>query len=229
MAKITIADRLASVRQKVLEASSRAGRSPTDVVLIAVSKTQPATSIREAYEAGQRDFGENYVQELVAKAESLRDLPDIRWHTIGHLQTNKVKQVCSIASVIHTVDRVSLAQELGKRVMGDRCTEVFVEVNVGEEESKTGCKVKDASQVVDAVREQIAAGSAMKLLGLMTVPPFDADVKETAVHFARLRTLAKEFGLNALSMGMSHDFEEAIEQGATMVRVGSAIFGERAK
>ena len=219
-----IAERLAEVRRRVVRAARAAGRNPEQVRLIAVSKSKPAEAVRAAYEAGQRDFGENYVQEFVAKAEALSDLPDLRWHMIGHLQTNKVKQVIGVAHLIHTVDRVKLAQELGKRLAGaGRVMDVLVEVNVGGEQSKTGSTEAGAAAVIEAVRSE----SALRLLGLMTVPPFELDVSEVAVHFDRLRSLALAFGVPELSMGMSHDFEEAIARGATMVRVGTAIFGGR--
>jgi pyridoxal phosphate enzyme (YggS family) len=221
MTDTAIAERLGGVRERVERAAVRAGRDAGDVLLIAVSKTQSDQAVRQAYEAGQRDFGENYVQEMVAKATALRDLPGLRWHMIGHLQTNKVKQVVGVAGVVHTVDRVSLAQELGKRVEGE--LDVLVEVNVGGEESKTGAAMNEAESVVEAVRGQ----ARLRLRGLMTVPPFDLDLAEVAVHFARLREMAAGYGLRELSMGMSHDFEEAIAHGATMVRVGTAIFGAR--
>jgi hypothetical protein len=216
-----IGERLDAVRERIERAAVRAGRDAGEVLLIAVSKTQSEQAVRQAYEAGQRDFGENYVQELVAKARALQDLPGLRWHMIGHLQTNKVKQVVGVAGVVHTVDRVHLAQELGKRVEGE--LDVLVEVNVGGEESKTGAAVQDAESVVEAVR----AEGRLRLRGLMTVPPFDLDVGEVVVHFERLRQMAAGYGLRELSMGMSHDFEEAIVHGATMVRVGTAIFGAR--
>lgn len=221
MTDTAIAERLRGVRERIERAAVRAGRDPGDVVLIAVSKTQSEEAIRQAYEAGQRDFGENYVQEMVAKARALRDLAGIRWHMIGHLQTNKVKQVLGVAEVVHTVDRVRLAEELGRRVEGE--LNVLVEVNVGGEESKTGASVEEAGKVIEAVR----ARGSLRLCGLMTVPPFDLDLAEVAVHFARLREMAAVYGLRELSMGMSHDFEEAIAHGATMVRVGTAIFGAR--
>lgn len=217
----TIAERLELVRRRILAAAKGCGRGAGEVTLVAVSKTRTAGEVREAYEAGQRDFGENYVQELVLKARELSDLPGIRWHMIGHLQTNKVKQVVEVAKVVQTVDRVRLVGELGKRVEGE--LDVFVELNVGEEASKTGAGVGEAEALVEAVRRQ----RGLRLRGLMTVPPFELEPAETAVHFARLRELARGFGLEELSMGMSHDFEVAIAHGATMVRVGTAIFGAR--
>jgi len=223
MAQQTIAGRLDNVRERIAVSLKQTGRHPDDVVLIAVSKKQPVESIREAYEAGQRDFGENYVQELVGKAHALADLKDIRWHFIGHLQANKVKQALDVASMVHTVDRVSLARELGKRMPLGRTLDVLVEVNVGAEESKTGALVEDVARVVDAVRWE----TRLRLQGFMTVPPFDMDLDVVARYFAGLRGMAERFGLRELSMGMSHDFDVAIAHGATMVRVGTLIFGER--
>ncbi|MCL2825084.1 MAG: YggS family pyridoxal phosphate-dependent enzyme [Polyangiaceae bacterium] len=223
MTEFSIGQRLELVRGRVVAASLRVGRDPSDVSLIAVSKTQSADAIREAYEAGQRDFGENYVQELVAKANSLKDLVDIRWHLIGHLQSNKVKHVVGLVSVIHSVDRVRLVHELGRRGDVGCGLDVLVEVNVDGEDSKTGASMDDALGVVNSVREC----DGLRLRGLMTVPPFDLDVREVVVHFERLRLMAEGFGLRELSMGMSHDFEEAIGCGATMIRVGTLIFGSR--
>ncbi len=224
MAEQMIAERLREVRERVAEASCRAGRDPSEVRLIAVSKAKPAEAVRAAYDAGQRDFGENYVQEFLAKAEALSDLLDLRWHMIGHLQTNKVKHVVRVAHMVQTVDSERVARELGKRVAGaGRRMEVLVEVNVGGEGSKTGSRWQEAMSVVEAVREQ----DSLRLRGLMTVPPFDLDLGQVGSHFDRLRALSGELGLPELSMGMSHDFEEAIARGATMVRVGTAIFGRR--
>lgn len=220
----SIAERLARVRENVARAALGAGREPEEVLLIAVSKAQPVEAVREAYAAGQRDFGENYVQEFVAKAQALSDLPGIRWHMIGHLQTNKVKQVLPVASWLHTVDRVRLVQELGKRLESSGGgLDVLVEVNVGGEESKTGCRAADAARVVQAVRDE----RSLRLCGLMTVPPFDVGLGEVEVCFERLREMALGFGVRELSMGMSQDYEVAIAHGATMVRVGTAIFGMR--
>lgn len=223
-----IGTRLERVREQVRQAARRAGRDEAEVLLIAVSKTKSLDAIREAYEAGQRDFGENYVQELVGKAEALRDLHDVRWHMIGHLQTNKAKQVLTVAHTVHTVDSVRLAAELGRRAaqLGRRVP-VLIEVNVGGEEQKSGASIDDAPQVARAVREQ----GSLVLEGLMTVPPFELEAEQTSVYFARLARLRDELGgreqLRELSMGMSHDFEVAIERGATMVRVGMSIFGDR--
>lgn len=223
-----IAARLEVVREQVRRAARRAGRDEGDVLLIAVSKTKSPEAVREAYEAGQRDFGENYVQELVSKAEALRDLSDVRWHMIGHLQTNKAKQVLTVVHTVHTVDSVRLAEELGRRASQvARRVPVLIEVNVGGEEQKSGASIEQAAQVVRAVRGQ----SSLWLQGLMTVPPFELEAEQTSVYFERLARLRDELGgreeLPELSMGMSHDFEVAIERGATMVRVGTSIFGDR--
>ena len=194
--------------------------------LLAVSKTKPESLVREAYAAGQRDFGENYVQELVAKAAALADLPDLRWHLIGPLQRNKVKQVVPVASLVHTVDRAALAEELSKRAAAaGRTVRVLLEVNVAGEASKAGCSPDDAPALAAAVRSL----PGLSLGGLMTIPPDTEDRELARPYFRRLREIRDAIGdLPELSMGMSHDFEIAVEEGATIVRVGTAIFGSRA-
>jgi PLP dependent protein len=215
---VSIAARLRDVLLQIEVAAARASRAqPT---LIAVSKTHPPEAVREAYAAGQRDFGENYVQELVAKARALSDLADLRWHFIGHLQRNKVKDVLPIASFIHTVDRLELAREIEKRAT--QPTRVLVEVNVGREPQKSGV---DPSELATLWTELTKLTRVMPV-GLMTVPPAMDDAEATRPFFAELRGLA-EGRCAQLSMGMSHDFAVAIEEGATMVRVGTAIFGPR--
>ena len=221
----TIASRLADVRERLSEAARRAGRDPESVRLLAVSKTKPEAMIREAYAAGQRDFGENYVQEMVTKAAALSDLSDIRWHLIGPLQRNKAKLVVPVASMVHTVDRASLAAELSRRAeAAGRTVRVLLEVNVAGEASKAGCAPEDVAALAEAVR----GFPNLALAGLMTIPP-DTDDRELArPYFRRLREIKDALGgLSELSMGMSHDFEIAIEEGATIVRVGTAIFGSR--
>jgi pyridoxal phosphate enzyme (YggS family) len=221
--------RLAAVRARVAEAALAAGRDPEQVRLLAVSKTKPASQIREAYAAGQRDFGENYVQELTAKAEELADLPDLRWHVIGHLQRNKCKQVARLASVVHSVDSARLAAELDKRAAeaGRGRLLVLVEVNVGGEAQKTGC----APAELGAVLESIDACPGLLLTGLMTVPPHTEDPAGARPYFDRLVALRDAHGgrerLPELSMGMTYDLEHAVAAGATWVRVGTAIFGAR--
>jgi pyridoxal phosphate enzyme (YggS family) len=236
---VSIAERLRAVRAQIDTAVARTGRAPGSVRLIAVSKTKPAGDVREAYAAGQRDFGENYVQEMLAKATELADLPELRFHLIGHLQRNKVKQALRAASAIHTVDSVRLAEELGRRAAetpfirpelwshGTPRLGVLVEVNVGGEGQKSGCEPGDLGAVLDAVE----TSKALRLVGLMTVPPFTEDPAGARPYFDSLVRLRDEHGgvprLLELSMGMSHDVEHAILAGATMVRVGRAIFGER--
>jgi pyridoxal phosphate enzyme (YggS family) len=197
------------------------------VRLLAVSKGQPAQSIVEAYEAGQRDFGENYVQELVGKARELCGLAGLRWHAIGPLQRNKAKDVCRVASVVHTIDRVEIADELHKRA--EHPLDVLIEVNTGGEAQKAGT----TPEGVDALADHVAGLSKLRLVGLMTIPPLDAEPEANRPHFARLRELAERqrsrghTSVVELSMGMSADFEVAIAEGATIVRVGTAVFGPR--
>jgi pyridoxal phosphate enzyme (YggS family) len=207
----TIAERLAAIRAGL----------PAGVTLIAVSKTQPPEAIREAYVAGQRDFGENYAQEWKAKADALADLADLRWHFIGGLQTNKAKLLAGRVAYVHTVDRLELARELAKRLEARAArARVFLEVNVGAEEAKEGCAPAEVPALAAAVR----ALPALELSGLMCIPPVEADPRP---HFRRLRALRDELGLSELSMGMSADWPIAVEEGSTFVRVGTAIFGPR--
>lgn len=238
-APASIAARLASVRERIARAAASSGRSPPR--LIAVSKLQPAEAIRAAYAAGQRDFGENYVQELDAKARELAELEDLRWHFIGHLQRNKVKLALASASAIHSVDSARLAAEIGKRAREAELPErrrvplagsdprlpVLVEVNVGGEASKSGCAPGELGAVLSAVE----AEPALRLAGLMTVPPATEDPSGARPYFERLVGLRDAAGgaerLPELSMGMTHDLEIAIACGATLVRVGAAIFGAR--
>jgi pyridoxal phosphate enzyme (YggS family) len=226
-----VAEGLARVRDRITRAAAASGRDPASVRLIAVSKTKPASAVREAYDAGQRDFGENYAQELVQKAEELADLHDLRWHFIGHLQSNKARFVAKVANVVHTIDGRSLARELGKRAANEgRGTTreklpVLVEVNVGGEPQKHGATAAALGEVLAAVE----AEPALSLNGLMTMPPNDLEAARRV--FEALRSLQEAHGGSArlaeLSMGMSDDLEIAIACGATLVRVGTAIFGSR--
>ncbi len=237
-----VADCLEQVRNRIAEAAARQGRDPRSVRLIAVSKRQPVELIREAYAAGQRDFGENYVQELSLKAQQLADLPELRWHMIGHLQRNKAKLVAQTASVVHAVDSPELAIELAKRVSdsmpaakqfsiagqaSDGRLPVLVEVNVGGEKQKSGCELEALPFVLGAIE----ACSKLRLAGLMTVPPFTQDPADSKPHFEQLAVQRDRYGgverLPELSMGMTLDLEYAVAAGATLVRVGTAIFGER--
>ncbi|MEB2312443.1 MAG: YggS family pyridoxal phosphate-dependent enzyme [Sorangiineae bacterium] len=224
----TVAEGLSRVRERIARAADVAGRDPASVRLLAVSKTKPASALREAYAAGQRDFGENYVQELLAKAEALADLPELSWHMIGHLQTNKARQVVRVARAVHTVDSTRLARELGKRAAGAGVLlTVLAEVNLGGEAQKSGCAPRELEDVLAASD----AEPALALAGLMTVPPHTEDPAGARPYFDELRALRDAHGgaarLPELSMGMTHDLEHAILAGATIVRVGTAIFGAR--
>jgi pyridoxal phosphate enzyme (YggS family) len=222
---IEVAARLAEVRARVERAALEAGREPGAVQLIAVSKGQPAQKIRSAHAAGQRAFGENYAQELKAKAAELADLQGLRWHFTGHLQSNKAKLVAPTVELLHTLDSEGLARELVKRTPAGR-VRALIEVNIGSESQKGGILPESA---LDLARSLLAI-PGVELSGLMCVPPAGHPARPA---FARLRglrdVLAASLGhpLPELSMGMSDDFEEAIAEGATLVRVGMAIFGER--
>lgn len=215
---MSIAENLEAIRARVDAACLSAGRAPSEVRLLAVSKTKPLAQLREAYEAGQRLFGENYAQELRDKA---RELEGVEWHFIGHLQRNKVKYVAGVATLVHAVDSLRLGEALASRSPGQG---VLVEVNVGEEASKSGVL---PGQVLELCQRLSALD--LRVAGLMTIPPAEG---APAPHFATMAELASEgrrqgLDLRELSMGMSSDFEVAIAHGATLVRVGTAIFGAR--
>ena len=225
-----IKENLEAVEKRVQDACERAGRSRDEVTLIAVSKTKPVSLIREAMACGQVDFGENKVQELCKKLEEIRE--PLRWHLIGHLQRNKVKYVVDKACLIHSVDSERLAQEIQKEAAKrDVVCPVLVEVNVGGEETKSGVSPQEALPLV----RSIAALPNVKVKGLMTVAPPVEKPEDARIYFKVLRELADTIRKEAipgvemkeLSMGMTGDFEAAIEEGATMVRVGTAIFGAR--
>ncbi|HEX6274718.1 MAG TPA: YggS family pyridoxal phosphate-dependent enzyme [Polyangiaceae bacterium] len=238
MTTVGVAERLSEIRERVEAAAARAGR-PGGARLLAVSKTQTTDAIREAYAAGQRDFAENYVQELARKADELAELTDARFHLIGHLQSNKAKQAVRVASAIHTVDSPELARELDKRFDGleipaarwafgdDARLPVLVEVSIAGEAQKSGCAPDALAGVLDA----IDGAPRLRLVGLMCVPPFTQDPAASRPHFEALARLRDAHGgperLPELSMGMTADFEHAIAAGATIVRVGTAIFGAR--
>lgn len=207
---------LSEVRGRIARACAKAGRPADSVRLIAVGKLQPLEKLHAALAAGQTAFGENYAQELREKAEALG--PGVEWHFIGALQTNKVKMVVGRAALIHTCDRLALAKEISKRAAADQ--RVLLEVNVGREPQKAGVLPED----VPALLEQVRALPRLRCEGLMCIPPAEGDPRP---HFRALRELAQKLGLSRLSMGMSADYEIAIEEGATLVRVGTAIFGER--
>lgn len=215
-----ISERLSRVQERIAQAARQAGRNPDEITLVAVSKTKPAADIRAVYEAGQRQFGENYIQDFDAKSGELGDLPEAVFHFIGKLQSNKTKQAARLFQVIQTVDSIKLARRLND------CGEpldVFLEVKLSTEESKGGLEETTIAEVADYVRGL----SHLSLRGLMTMPPWSEDSEAARPYFRRLRALGEQHNLAELSMGMSHDLEVAIEEGSTLVRVGTAIFGER--
>lgn len=225
-----IHENLMQTRINIEKACERSGRSPGEVQLIAVSKTKPVELLLEAYEAGVRDFGENKVQELTEKYDLLPK--DIRWHMIGHLQRNKVKYLVGKVHLIHSVDSLRLAQEIQKEAQKRQMeVNILVEVNVAEEESKFGSTMEDALQLV----REIALLPSVHIQGLMTVAPFVDNPEKNRRIFANLRQLAVDImrknidnvNMNVLSMGMTGDYQVAVEEGATCVRVGTGIFGER--
>jgi pyridoxal phosphate enzyme (YggS family) len=227
----TIADHLALVRERIAQAARRSGRAPEAVTLVAVTKTQPAARVREAFEAGQRVFGENYVREALAKMAELP--PGAVWHLIGHLQTNKVRLAVGHFPWIESVDSARLARALEQRARESGLVlDVLAQVNWSHEATKSGVTDPDALRVL---AEEWGACRALRLRGLMTIPDPAFGERELRRCFAGMRALrealAAEFGLGErlteLSMGMSHDYEWAIEEGATIVRVGTAIFGAR--
>jgi len=220
-----VAENLGAIKERIVNAAKRAGRDPTKVHLVAVTKTHSTEVVRAAYEAGHRIFGENYAQELESKASALPK--DIEWHFIGKLQRNKVKKVLEKARMIHSVDNIELAREISKRAAEP--VKVLVEVNLAQEETKSGASEEEAPRLA----EEVSGLPNINLQGLMTMPPFFDDPDRARPFFARLRYLRdkieKSTGLPLpeLSMGMTGDFEAAIEEGATIVRIGTAIFGER--
>jgi pyridoxal phosphate enzyme (YggS family) len=223
-----IRERFTIVQARVGAAAYKAGRDASSIRLVLASKTQPSEAIRAAANAGARDFGENYVQEAVAKRAELSDLTNIRWHLIGHLQTNKVKVAASGFALIHSVDSVRLAEALARAQPSPR-VHALIEVNLGGEASKTGVAPDGVAAILDAARDKL------EIDGLMTIPPPASTAEAARPFFAQLRELrdrlARQSGyaLSELSMGMSDDFEVAVEEGATIVRIGRAVFGERPK
>jgi pyridoxal phosphate enzyme (YggS family) len=223
---------VAAIRQRIAQAAQRASRDPSEITLIGVSKTHPADTIRSVYAAGVRDFGENRVQEWESKRPLLGDLADARWHLIGHLQSNKANRAASLFHTVDSVDDFGLAQRLDRTLQTAGASQklrVLIEVRVAEESAKSGAN----TAVLPALIEQVSKLPALHLTGLMCIPPFLEDAEQVRPYFRRLRELrdqvAKQTGvaLSVLSMGMSHDFEVAIEEGATEVRVGTALFGAR--
>ncbi len=215
-----IAQNLLSIKKRVADACARAARSPDEVTIIAVTKTQPLPKIEAAYQAGMTHFGENRVQEAQGKLPELSGI-DATWHIIGHLQTNKVKMALALFDIIHSVDSIRLAQAISKQA--NKVTSVLLQVNVSGEETKGGFSPEELPQALNTVTEL----PNIVVDGLMTIAPWLSDTEQVRPFFKRLRELRDELGLAHLSMGMTDDFEVAIEEGATMVRIGRAIFGER--
>jgi pyridoxal phosphate enzyme (YggS family) len=211
---------LAAVEERILTACARCGRRREEVTLVAVTKTFPAEVILEAWDLGLREFGENYVQEFETKAPRVRTLAGARFHLIGHLQSNKCRRAGELFDVIQTVDSAKLARRLD--ALGNPL-EIMIEVKLSSEETKAGCAPEDLPELIETIR----ACPNLRLSGLMTMPPWSPDAGQSRPYFRRLRELAARHGLRGLSMGMSHDLEVAIEEGATHVRVGTALFGER--
>jgi pyridoxal phosphate enzyme (YggS family) len=223
-----ITRRLREVRERIAQAASRSARSPDAIRLVLASKTQPSDAVRAAYQAGARDFGENYIQEASAKRLELADLIGATWHLIGHLQSNKTRLAMKTFDIVQTLDSARLAEAIA-RVQPSPPMRVLIEVNLGDEASKSGVAPGEVESLIEAARDKV------EIAGLMTIPPPSASAAASRKHFAELRRLRDRFAassglaLSELSMGMTEDFEVAIEEGATMVRVGRAVFGERAK
>ncbi|HEY1801827.1 MAG TPA: YggS family pyridoxal phosphate-dependent enzyme [Terriglobales bacterium] len=231
---MSIAENIAAVREKINAAARRADRDSDEITLMAVSKTFPAESIREAYASGLRIFGESRVQEFTSKLESVKDLQDAEWHMIGHLQTNKAAKAAELFHAVDSLDSLRLAeklnsaaQELGKKLR------ILIEINVGGEAAKTG--IAPDSQELENILQAAPRLASLEIRGLMTVPPFTEDPQGARSFFQRVRQLRDQIAarhlpkisVDVLSTGMSHDFEVAIEEGSTCVRVGTAIFGKR--
>ncbi|MBM6828892.1 YggS family pyridoxal phosphate-dependent enzyme [Anaerotignum lactatifermentans] len=226
----SIKENIRLVEEKVCAAAQRSGRKQEDVLLLAVSKTKPVETIREAVECGLTSLGENKVQEIMEKYEPMG--PGVHWHLIGHLQTNKVKYIIDKVDMIHSVDSLRLAEEIDKRgAAKDIVMPVLIEVNMADEESKFGVKPEE----VETLLRQLSSMSYICVKGLMTVAPFVEDPEENRVYFRKMRELLVDMNakkidniiMDQLSMGMTGDYEVAIEEGATIVRVGTGIFGER--
>jgi pyridoxal phosphate enzyme (YggS family) len=233
---MSIPENVARVRERIAAAARRAGRNPEEVTLMGVSKTFAAERVREAYQAGVRVFGENRVQEFAGKAGALADLENAEWHMIGHLQSNKALKAVELFTAIDSVDSLSLAEKLNSSAgqFGKKLP-VLIEINVGGEAAKSGTSLESVE--LDELLRAAPQLEHLEFRGLMTVPPFTEDPQQARPYFRRLRELRDQIvarnlahvGVDMLSMGMSHDFEVAIEEGSTCVRVGTAIFGERAK
>jgi PLP dependent protein len=225
----SIAENLARIRERIARAAERAGRRADEITLVAVSKTFPAESARAAYDAGLREFGENRVQEFEAKHAKVADL-DATWHLIGHLQSNKAKRAAQLFNRVDSVDSLALAQKLDFAADDqEKRLSVLIEVHLGGESTKSGVTEAD----LPTLAENVSALTHLDFRGLMTVPPYSEDAEQVRPYFRKLRELREQLShslgkpLPVLSMGMSHDFEVAIEEGATEIRVGTSLFGQR--
>jgi PLP dependent protein len=233
---VSISDNIAEVRRRIAEAARLAGRDSAEVSLMAVSKTQPSERIREAYDAGLRLFGENRVQEFAGKAGALQDLADAEWRMIGHLQTNKAAKAVELFDGVDSVDSLRLAERLNASARTlEKKIAVLIEINVGGEAAKSGVAAESAE--LQELLYGVAGLEHLEFQGLMTVPPFTDDPQQARPYFRKLRELRDQIAgrrlsgvsMQVLSMGMSHDFTVAVEEGSTCVRVGTGIFGKRVK
>lgn len=229
---MSIQDNIERIRRQIGAACERSGRDPDKVHLVAVSKVKPASMIDEAYSAGQERFGESYVQEFCDKADAVE--APVQWHFVGALQSNKVKYLRGRVAMIHSVDRMSLAKEIDKQwAKIDEPIDILIQVNIADEETKSGTTDRELETLV----REAARLPHLRIRGLMTLPPYLPEAEKVRPYFRRLRSLAEHLDaleipgveMQELSMGMSHDFEVAVEEGATLVRIGTAIFGERIK
>jgi len=231
---MTIRENIAVLQEKILQAGKRSDRNPSEIALMAVTKTHPPARIREAYEAGLRLFGENRVQEFAGKASALADLPGARWHMIGHLQTNKAAKAAELFDAVDSVDSVKLAERLDAAARAsNKKLQILIEINVGGEDAKTGVALD--SPELENLLAAAPRLEALNFRGLMTIPPFTEDPEGARPYFRMLRGFRDQIAARnlpaitseTLSMGMSHDFAVAIEEGSTCIRIGTAIFGER--
>jgi pyridoxal phosphate enzyme (YggS family) len=233
---VSIVENIARIRERIAAAARRAGRNPVEITLMGVSKTFPVELVREAYTAGIRVFGENRVQEFAGKADALRDLGDAQWNLIGHLQSNKAAKAAELFSAIDSLDSAKLAEKLSTAAerMG-KTLPTLIEINVGGEEAKSG--IAPGSEELETILLEAPQWKNLEVRGLMTVPPYNEVPESSRLFFRQLREIRDGIAarhlpgvtMDVLSMGMSHDFEVAVEEGSTCVRVGTAIFGERAR
>ena len=217
-----LAENIARVEERIVKACARAGRQRSEVTLVAVTKKFPSAAILDAYTLGMRDFGENYVQEFELKSPEVAHLTDARFHFIGHLQANKTRKAAELFHVLETVDSSKIARRLNEAEAA-KPLDIYLEVKLSDEEAKSGAGPAELPELIEAVR----ACPNLNLRGLMTMPPWSEDAEASRPYFSRLRELAAQYSLSGLSMGMSNDFETAIEEGSTLIRVGTALFGKR--